>query len=194
MRELCYRIFSSVFSFCKKKGYYWWKYKFYRLSIWDPACGLLRSDRKLKKCQWRHNVPTWCHRQISLEFFLFFLSNLGTGSSFMSISSLVLELSQFPWPEIRKLEIPPSEFGPISGDWGYLRIQNLAQMSIIKCYWILQNARFTAFFISDLARENQQGGIRVKGSPRQKKFVIPCERTVLLALLRTITRTILLIG
>ena len=50
---------------------------------------------------------------------LFLLSGLVTGPSFMSISSLVLELWQFSfirdWPEIRKSEIPPSEFCPISG-------------------------------------------------------------------------------
>ena len=80
----------------------------------------------------------------------------------MSISSLVLELWQFSfirdWPEIRKSEIPPSEFCPISGDWGELWIPNLAQMSLIKCYWMLQNARVTAFTVSELLRENQQDG------------------------------------
>ena len=48
------------------------------------------------------------------DLFWVFLSSLVTGASFMSISSLVLELWQFPfirdWPEIRKLEIPPSQF------------------------------------------------------------------------------------
>ena len=60
----------------------------------------------------------------SLDLFdvvLFLLSSLVTGLSFMSISSLVLELWQFSfirdWPEIRKSEIPPSEVCPISGDW-----------------------------------------------------------------------------
>ena len=52
---------------------------------------------------------------------LFLLSNLVTGPSFMSISSLVLELWFFSfirdWPEIRKSEIHTSEFFPISGDW-----------------------------------------------------------------------------
>ena len=61
------------------------------------------------------------------------------------------------WPEIRKSETPPSEFYPISGDWGKLGIQNLARMFLIKCYWMLQNARVTAFTISELLRENQQG-------------------------------------
>ena len=31
-------------------------------------------------------------------------------------------------------------------------------MYLIKCYWILQNARVTAFTISELLRENQKGG------------------------------------
>ena len=43
---------------------------------------------------------------------LFLLSSLITGPSFMSISSMVLELWQFSfirdWPEFRKLEISPS--------------------------------------------------------------------------------------
>ena len=40
--ELCQRFFSSVFSFCKIKGDYRWKYKFYRLYIRNPASGLLK--------------------------------------------------------------------------------------------------------------------------------------------------------
>ena len=90
---------------------------------------------------------------------LFLLSSLVTGPSFMSISSLVLELWQFSflrdWPEIWKLEIPPSEFFPISEDWGKLWIPNLARMSVIECYWMLQNCRVTAFTVFELLRENQ---------------------------------------
>ena len=93
--------------------------------------------------------------------FLFSWSSLVIGPSFMPISSLVLELWQFSfirdWSEIRKLEIPPSEFCPISRDWGKLEIPNLARMSLMQCYWMLQNARVTAFTVSDLLRENQQG-------------------------------------
>ena len=93
---------------------------------------------------------------------LFLLSSLVTGPSFMSISSLVLELWQFPfirdWPEIRKWEIPPSEFCLISGDWGELGIPNWPRTSLIKCYWMLQNARVTDFTISELLRENQYRG------------------------------------
>ena len=93
---------------------------------------------------------------------LFLLSSLVTGPSFMSISSLVLELWQFSfirdWPEIRKSEIPPSGFCPISGDWCELWITNLARMSLIECYWMLQNSRVTAFTVLELLRENQLEG------------------------------------
>ena len=101
---------------------------------------------------------------VNVNFFdvvLFLLSSLVTGPSFMSISSLVLELWQFSfirdWPEIRKSEIPPSEFCPISGDWGELWIPNLARMSLIECYGMLQNARITAFIVLELLRKNQLG-------------------------------------
>ena len=57
---------------------------------------------------------------------LFLLSNSVTGPGSMSISSLVLELWQFPfirdWPDIWKSEIPSSDFCLISGDWGELGI------------------------------------------------------------------------
>ena len=76
----------------------------------------------------------------------------------MSVSSLVLELWQFTfirnWPEIQKSEIPPSDFCPIFGDWGELGKPNLAW---IKFYLMLQKA----FTISELLRENQQGGLKL---------------------------------
>ena len=91
---------------------------------------------------------------------LFLLSCLVTGRSF--VSSLVVELWQFSfirdWPGIQKLEIPPSEFCPTCGDWSELWIPNLARMSLIECYWILQNSRVTAFIVLELLRENQLGG------------------------------------
>ena len=42
-----------------------------------------------------------------------------------------------------------SEFCPINGDWDKLGRPNLTQMSLIKCYWMLQNAKATAFNISE---------------------------------------------
>ena len=98
---------------------------------------------------------------------LFLLSRLATGPSFMSISSLVLELSQFSfirdWPEIRKSGIPLSEFCPISGDWGKLWVPNLARMYLTECYYMLQNSTVTAFTVLELSTESQlrRGGSKI---------------------------------
>ena len=92
---------------------------------------------------------------------LFLLSSFVTGPSFMSISSLVLELCKFSfirdWPEIRKSEILPSEIIPISGDWSDLGIPNLARMFLIKCYWMLQNTRVTVFTVSEFEGKTNMG-------------------------------------
>ena len=87
----------------------------------------------------------------------------------LSISSLVLELWQFPfikeWPEIRNSDIVLSGFCPIYADRGDLGIPVLAQIFLMKCYWMLQNARITAFTVSELLRENQPGGGGSKITP-----------------------------
>ena len=116
---------------------------------------------------------------------VFLLSILVAGPSFMSISLLVLELLQFlflrVWPEIRKLEIPPSKFCPIFRNWTKLGIPSLARMSLTKLYSMLQNSKFTASTLSELLRENQQG-VEVKIAPNdlgwkhrgQKKIYTVC--------------------
>ena len=101
---------------------------------------------------------TWS--SIFFDVDLFFLSSLVTGPSFVLISLLTLELWQFSfisnWPEIQKSEIAPSEFCQISGDWGELGIPNSAQMSLMKYYWMMQNAQVTTFTVFELLRDNQQ--------------------------------------
>ena len=128
--------------------------------------------RLAKNPETDNGVTIFRHDDI-VQFFwrwLFLLSSLDTGPSFMSISSLVLELWQFSfirdWPEIRKSEIPTSEFFPISGDWGEFWIPNLARMSLIECYCMLQNSRATAFTVFELLRENQLGeGVKLPCPP-----------------------------
>ena len=69
-------------------------------------------------------------------------------------------------PEIGDI---PSEFCPISEDWGELWIPNLAQMSLTECYLMLQDSRVTTFTVFELLRENQLGGggkITLPPSPR----------------------------
>ena len=125
----------------------------------------------------RRTAPNWSkfrkmtmHSQFSdmtsssvfFDVILFLLSSLVTGPSFMSISSLVLELWQFyfvrDWPEIQKSEIPPSGFCPISGDWGELWIPNSARRFPIKYYWMLQNARGYIFYRFWVIKEKPTGG------------------------------------
>ena len=130
------------------------------ISFTDYASGIRLLDCSIAVKSKNSNYVKICQHDIFVKFFdvvLFLSSSLVTGPSFMSISSLALDLWQFPfirdWPEIRKLEIPPSQLCPISGDWGKLGIPNLARTSLIKCYWILQNSRITAFTISELPRK-----------------------------------------
>ena len=95
---------------------------------------------------------------------LFPLSSLVTGPSFMSISSLVLELWQFSfirdWPEIRKSEIPPFKFCLISGDWGKLGITNFARMYLIKNPATCQGYSFHRFWVIKGNPTVGEGGFR----------------------------------
>ena len=108
-------------------------------------CSKLAINRK------NDNDVTICRNDVIVNFFdvvLLLLSILVTGRlSFMSISSLVLEIWQFSsvrdWPEIQKLDILSSEFYQISGDWDELGTPNFARRFLMKCHWKLQNARVT---------------------------------------------------
>ena len=95
---------------------------------------------------------------------MFLLSSLFTGPSFMSKSSMALELSQFSfiwdWPAIQKSrnQILISEFSPISGDWGEFEITSFALMSLMKCYWMLQNRQ-----VWNAGARCQVQGVKVQG-------------------------------
>ena len=89
--ELCYRCFSSVFSFCKAKGYCLWKYN-YASGIW-----LLCFSKLVVNCKNNNDVKIFQH-ELSSNFFdvvLFLLSSLVAAPRFMSVSSLVLDILQF---------------------------------------------------------------------------------------------------
>ena len=113
-----------------------------------PESGLRTAPNwpKIRKMTMTSQFSDMTSTSNFFDVVLFLLSSLVTGPSFMSMSSLVLELWQFSfirdWPEIRKLDISPSEFCPISGDRRELVIPNLARMSQMKCYRILQNANY----------------------------------------------------
>ena len=46
------------------------------------------------------------------------------------------------------------EFCPISGDREVVGIPNWERIFLMKCYWILQNIRVTAFIVSELILKN----------------------------------------
>ena len=113
-------------------------------------------------------MSTWRHHQFFFDVAVLLLSILVVGPSSMSISWLFLELWQLlfikDWPETRKSEIPMSAFGPISGDWGELGIPRLTRMSLIKSYWMLQNARVAAFTPSELLLRKPTGAVKLPPS------------------------------
>ena len=134
--DLCFRFSSSLFNFCKIKVYCWWKHKFYRLCVRNRASGLLQIGYKLK-----HNgftvfwyeiiVKVFWHCFVSLVKFSYwskFHIDIITGSWVMTFTF------KSDWPEIRKLEIPLSEFCSISGDQVELRILNFTWTSPLKCH------------------------------------------------------------
>ena len=97
---------------------------------------------------------------------------------FKSVALLVLELFKLlfikDWPEIKKLEILPPKYCSLSADRSKLGIPNLARMSLMKSYQMLQNDSVTAFNFCELFRKNQnrmgsgEGGGRF--SPTQIRF------------------------
>ena len=101
---------------------------------------------------------------IFFDVVLFFLASLVTGESFMPILSLVLELWQFSftrdWPEIWKLEVP---IWVLPNIWRLWQVRD-TKFGTNASNEMLQHYRVTAFTVSDLFRENQQG---VKLPPTQ---------------------------
>ena len=118
------------------------------LCVRNPASGLLQIGHKLEKWQW-HVTICWHDVIIKFSWRCFvFLVKFSYWSKFHVNIVTGLELWQFSFtrdePEIRKLEITPSEFCPISGERGELGIPNLARVFLMKCYRMVQNAKVTA--------------------------------------------------
>ena len=105
---------------------------------------------------------------IFFDVILFDLPILVTVPSFMSISSLVLELTMpisFYKRLTRNLEIGNTPVWVLPTIWRMGPVTNIKfgtnvsnkMASLIKCYWMLQSARVKTFTVSELWRENQQG-------------------------------------
>ena len=134
-------------------------FTYYVFGIRLPDYFKLAINKKNNNC-----VTIWWHDVIAnfFDVVLFLLLSLVTGPSFMFQVPELWQLSFIrDWREIRKWEIPPSEFCLTSKDWGDLEMPNLAQMFLIKWYWMRQNATVTAFTVSELLRKNQQGVVKL---------------------------------
>ena len=98
-------------------------------------------------------VKIFCRCFVSLVKFSYwstFHVNIINGSGVMTIFF-------YKWLAINsEIENTPVFF-PLSGNLHNLGIPNLAEMSPMKCYWMLENARITVFTVSELLREKQQG-------------------------------------
>ena len=128
------------------------------------ASRLLQGSHKLKKMTMKSQFVNIASSSIFFFFCLFdvavfSLASLVTDLSIISISLPILELWQFllikDWTEIRKLEIPLSEFYQISGGWQKSGIPNLVRLFLIKGYWMLRITIVIAVAISELLKENQ---------------------------------------
>ena len=113
----------------------------------DYACGIRLPDSSKLAINWKNNNKLRiCWNYVIGKFF-----KLPCFSGQLSLVNLFL-ISAFlvnNWPEMQKSEIPLYEFCQISGDWSKLWITHFAQMFLMKCYWMMQNA---ALIISELLR------------------------------------------
>ena len=120
--------------------------------IWLTGCSKFVINLK------DSNEVTTCWHGVIFRFFyvdMFLLSSLVTCPSFMSILLLVLELWQFLSIRDSSDRNPDTESTiawVLSNTWslGRVRHTNLARMSLLKHYWMLQTSRVTAFAISEL--------------------------------------------
>ena len=94
------------------------------------------------------------HCRVSILRFSYwskFHVNIITGSRVFQISFIK------DWSEIRKSEISRSEFYPISGDGGELGKPDSAQMSLMKCHWMLQKCQGYSFYHFWAIKEKSTG-------------------------------------
>ena len=122
-----------------------------------------------------NDIPILCH-DVIVNFFdtvVFLLPNLVTGQDFMSIiiaGSRVM--TTFLYKQLtRYSQIGNTSVWVFSNIWilGEKVILNLAATSLTNCHWMLQNARVTAFTVSELLRTTNR---RVKLPPTQIKIRI----------------------
>ena len=131
-----------------------------RLCVRNPTYRMLQIGHKLEN----GNDATIFQNEVIVEFcdvVLFLLSSLVTSPSFMSISSLVQELwAMYPWLK-RNLEIGNTSVWVLSNIWRLGRVRNTKFGTNVSNKMLLNAAKcqgYSFFFVSELLRENKQGG------------------------------------
>ena len=129
-----------------------------KISFTDYGSGMRYPE--IRKMTMTSQFADMTSSSIFSDVVLILLSSLVAASSYMSISLLVLELWIFFYkrlnrnPEIRNT---PVWVLPIIWKPGELGVPNLARMFLIKCSYMMQNAKVTAFTVIAILRENLQG-------------------------------------
>ena len=154
-------------AFLCKKGFFVKNSTFTQSNSMRPVLEISYCSRLAKNRKNDNDVTIFLHNVI-VKFFevaVFLLSSLVTGPSFMSISLKVVQIWQFSfiwdWLEIWKSEVPPSEFCPISGDWGLLGIRNLARFSLVKSCWISAKVRVTTITLPE-GKPTRSGKVKIR--------------------------------
>ena len=154
------------------KDYYLWKYKFYRLCVWK----IRLSYGSEFAVNWKMAITSQFSDMMSSSTFLTLLCfscqvqllnkfhvNIINGSGVMTVS--------FYKGLIRNLEIGDTPVWVLPNIWSLGRVKDTkfgANMPN-EMYWKSQYVKVTAFTVSELLRENQQG---VKLSPNQIRIKI----------------------
>ena len=147
--ELCNKFFSYIFSFCKIKGCYYWKCKFYNLCVRDTASGLLQISYKndndvttFRKFFWPYSISL-----VKFSYWPKFHVNIMTGvTKIFAYKGLTrnLEIVNTPvWvlPSILRLgQVRDTEFGP--------NVSNKMLLNAPKCqgygfyrFWVIKGKR-----------------------------------------------------
>ena len=110
-----------------------------------------------------------------LTFFLFFLPSFSRSKFYVNTMIGSGVITTFVYKGLTgnsEIGNTPACVLPISGDWDESGILSFARMSLIRCYWMLQNARVLAFTVFELLRENQQRS-KITPQPPRLGLIIP---------------------
>ena len=131
-----------------------------KLSInWKNDNDLTISRNDIIVILWRSLVSL-----VKFSYWSKFPFNIITGSGFMTIFSF--QFSSVSSKSGNRNN--PVWVLPISGGLRELGIPDLARISLIKCYWMMQSARVTVFTVTELLREKQ--GVKLPTHPNQIKI------------------------